>query len=60
MNFNQIELDFFLKDKPFFRDRNAYCIGNTMAEAGKIFQSIVGIALNEEDKKDVGMVDAAT
>lgn len=31
----------FLDDKPFYENNNCFCLGNTLAEAGRIIEKIV-------------------
>lgn len=44
----------FLKDEAFFKNKDVFCLGSTLVEAGKIFAQVI----QEREKFDVGMVDA--
>ena len=35
------ELKMFLQDKPFYKDNESFCLGDTMAEAGAIISEII-------------------
>ena len=41
MKFNEKRLEQFLNDEMFYSGRESYCLGKTMAEAGKIIRFIV-------------------
>ncbi len=49
------EQEMFLKNKPFFRNKNSFCLGGTLKEAGEIFRQIL---FGKENASDVGMADA--
>lgn len=52
-----VELQKFLRDEPFFVNQSAFCLGNTLDEAGDIFRKIA-----EEKERNgevnVGMANA--
>ena len=39
--FTKDELEMFLKDVPFFSGQNSFCLGDNLADAGKIFRRVV-------------------
>lgn len=52
MNMSEQELELFLKDVPFYRDNECYCLGKTLEDAGNIVRRIVGL---ERENEHVGM-----
>lgn len=41
MKLKSCDLELFLKDKAFFRNKDCYCLGNSLKTAGKVARYIV-------------------
>lgn len=55
MKFDAETLQMFLEDKPFYKNNECFCLGNTMEEAGEIISQILKNNMSEGRTGDVGM-----
>lgn len=56
MKFTDEEREKFLKDEPFYKDKDSYCLGDSLQEAGEVFRKLCGAEIQrKESAADVGM-----
>lgn len=55
MKFDAETLQMFLDDKPFFKNKDCFCLGSTLEEAGDIVSKIVEDDMHKGGTANVGM-----
>jgi hypothetical protein len=48
-------LTMFLKDKPFYKSNDCFCLGNSLTEAGDIAKCIIESNFKGDNSNNVGM-----
>ena len=55
MKFDAETLQMFLKDKPFYKNSECFCLGSSLEDAGNIMTQIIEDNKCERRTGDVGM-----